>query len=186
MYVCTCLEHPLRIFLWICVHGTGGNLEFHLVKDVDFNVKHEPREIASVSAISRVTLPREIVFSYVKRRTCGADTEQRVLGSRVSERTNKRDSMRRITTRYGKKLARRDRSMTYATVWRPLITSVNHELRMLRCVWHLPLSPFRCKDNRSTWRVCRRSCVHAQRDRQARVALCVPFCLRFTGVPAAD
>lgn len=73
--------------------------------------------------------------------------------------------------------------MTYATVWRPLITSLNHELRMLRCVWRLPLSPFPCKDNRSTWRVCRRSCVHAQRDKPAlhsvsRFVYVLPACLR--------
>lgn len=71
-----------------------------------------------------------------------------------------------------KKLAR-EKATTYATVWRPLITSVNHELRMLRCVWHLPLSPFRCKDNRSTWlRVDDRVCTRAER-RQARVAFSV-------------
>lgn len=50
---------------------------------------------------------------------------------------------------------------------------MNHELRMLRCVWHLPLSPFRCKDNRSTWlRVVDRVCTRAER-RQARVAFSV-------------
>lgn len=44
---------------------------------------------------------------------------------------------------------------------------------MLRCVWHLPLSPFRCKDNRSTWlRVVDRVCTRAER-RQARVAFSV-------------
>lgn len=56
---------------------------------------------------------------------------------------------------------------------------------MLRCVWHLPLSPFRCKDNRSTWlRVVDRVCTRAER-RQARVAFSVsrfvyvlPACLR--------
>lgn len=50
----------------------------------------------SIDSVSALTRPREIVFRWVERRTCGADTEQRVVGSR--QPTNKRDPLHSTTT----------------------------------------------------------------------------------------